>query len=411
MPTMGPISKLKARLVNIAFPSARLRGIVQAIPVPTPVQEFTRRYLSRFTAGFWGWSAATGFLLFIGVAIVARIFLAGGNLSAHAIETGQRVLIHVESGEVEGNARHTQAVEPAVSATTPDTTTPVTSPTGTETPTTPPTTASNEGLAPAPFAAISLQTDKGIVPITAKDGTLPWKYYARPYKVTGRPMVAIAITHLGLNKPLTEDTLTLPHGFTLSFSPYASDARKWASTARDAGFETMVDLPMQSTDYIRTGADPGPHGLLDSLNTDETNTRLTWVLSRFPGFVGMLAPDDENLTSNLPFITPAMIQVTGHGVLFIYRKTPKNAALADAIKTHKFYALGIDAVIDEDIAPGPIDKQLDSLTELAKSQGYAIGFAHSYPPTVDALKRWAAELDAKGVDLVPVSAIGMKAFP
>jgi len=367
--------------------------------VPPAFIEFARRYLFRFTPNFFVWGTAVLLLTFLVALLLGKIFLTGNTASQQAVSTGQRVLIQVATGDVEGNARHTKKERDtaASAANAPNANTPI---------------ISKEGLAPAPLEAISAQTDSGLVPMVGHDGTLPWKYYARPYKGdTKRPVVAVVITRLGLSKPQTDEALKLPHMFTLSFSPYASDARKWAKTAREEGFETLVDLPMQSADYLITGADPGAYGLLVDATPNENSTRLRWALSRFPGFVGLLAPENENLTSNVSTIRPTLIELAGHGVLFLYFKTPQNVGLADLVKARQFYALGIDKVVDDDIEPGPIDKQLSDLTTLAKSQGYAIGFAHSYPPTLEALSRWTDTLSTQGVDLVPVSAIALRIFP
>jgi polysaccharide deacetylase 2 family uncharacterized protein YibQ len=363
------------------------------------VPEFTRRHLARYTPGLWIWGSVTCVLTFVVFGLLARIFFVGSNLSGQAIEMGQRVLIEVATGEVEGNARHTQSAESKAAA-------------GNNMNPASATIISKEGLAPAPLASISEQTDKGVVPMPGKDGTLPWKYYARPYQgAARRPIVAVAITDLGLSKRQTEAALKLPHGFTLSFSPYAGDTRKWATSAREEGFETLVDLPMQSVDYVKNGSDPGPYGLLEDAGIEQNSDRLRSVLSRFSGYVGALAPENESFTSNLAAIRPTLTELTGHGVLLLYIKTPKNESLIELLKARQFYALGIDKVIDDDIEPGPIDKQLDDLTALAKLQGYAIGFAHSYPPTLAALLRWSGELEAQGVDLAPVSAAAMRVLP
>jgi polysaccharide deacetylase 2 family uncharacterized protein YibQ len=110
-------------------------------------------------------------------------------------------------------------------------------------------------------------------------------------------------------------------------------------------------------------------------------------------------------------VRPTITETTGHGILFLYNKTPKNSGLLDLVKSRQLFGLGIDMVIDDDIETSPIEKQLANLTALAKSQGYAIGFAHPYPPTLAALARWTDELNAQGVDLVPVSAVGLRVFP
>ncbi|WP_193365127.1 divergent polysaccharide deacetylase family protein, partial [Kocuria rosea] len=52
-----------------------------------------------------------------------------------------------------------------------------------------------------------------------------------------------------------------------------------------------------------------------------------------------------------------------------------------------------------------IDARLNELVELAKRNGAAIGFAQSYPVTIQRLKNWAFRLRRQGVVLAPVSAL------
>ena len=81
----------------------------------------------------------------------------------------------------------------------------------------------------------------------------------------------------------SEEALKLPHEFTLGFSPYAGDTGKWAVKARAEGFESVVDLPMQTEEYPIS--DPGSYGLLEDLSPDENISRLHSVLMPFPGFI------------------------------------------------------------------------------------------------------------------------------
>lgn len=358
------------------------------------MKERIKHLFLRFPPGLWIWSAATCLFACLATLLLVKIFLAGIHLTRDAIDSGQRVTIHLATGEAEGNMRHTRAAKTGL-----------------------PSVGSHgiagggsgEGLPPAPFAPITEESDKGLLPIIGHDGTMPWKYYARPYKPTAkRPMVAVVLTNLGLSKSLTEAVLALPRDFTLAFSPYASDAKRWSTRAREDGFEALTDMPMQPNDYPIS--DPGPYGLLDNLDPNETSVRLHWILSRLPGYVGVLAPIDEKLTSNPAIMRPILTELAARGLLFLYVKNPNNDALVALAKTHGFYVLGIDTIIDNEITSDAIDAQLAGLTQLAKKQGYAIGLAHSYPPTTEALTRWAETLNAQGVDLVPVSAIAKQAL-
>ncbi len=363
------------------------------------VKAFVRRQLAQFTVGFWVWVGSATALALIAILLCVKIVFSGSSLTWQALNTGQRVIITIANGDIDGNARHTKhSEEPKAPI--------LSSASSLQSP-----IISKEGLAPAPLATITEDSDKGLLPITSSDGTVPWKYYARPYTPPQprHPMVAIILTNLGLSKSLTTDVLQLPHTMTLSFSPYANDARVWARQAREEGFESLVDLPMQPQNY--PVSDPGPYGLLDNTGAEENSKRLHWTLSRFPGFVGVLAPTDEKLTANPTFMEPTLIELAGRGVLFLYLKTPQNAQLPDLLKSHKIYMLGVDEELDSEISQDAIEAKLQTLVDLAKKNGSAIAIAHSYPPTVDALTAWAAGLAAQGIDLVPVSAIARQAYP
>ena len=53
-------------------------------------------------------------------------------------------------------------------------------------------------------------------------------------------------------------------------------------------------------------------------------------------------------------------------------------------------------------------KHLEGLVDLARERGAAIGVASASPAMVESLTRWADALEAKGVALVPLSALMLK---
>ena len=67
-----------------------------------------------------------------------------------------------------------------------------------------------------------------------------------------------------------------------------------------------------------------------------------------------------------------------------------------------------DVVIDANSSPAAVDASLERLVELARERGAAIGVASASPAMVERLTRWAAALEAKGVALVPLSALMLK---
>jgi polysaccharide deacetylase 2 family uncharacterized protein YibQ len=64
-----------------------------------------------------------------------------------------------------------------------------------------------------------------------------------------------------------------------------------------------------------------------------------------------------------------------------------------------------DVVIDADATPEAVEAALSRLVELARRRGAAIGVASATPGGVERLARWANDLEAQGVALVPLSAL------
>lgn len=349
----------------------------------------------------WFWLAVTYFFVLILMLLLIKIGFSGKYLSELATENGQSVVIHISDGMVEGKPYKNPAAAN-------DSANSVLQPVSTNVE--PPAEmlpASKEGLTPMPLASLTEKTDKETLPIIGPDGTMPWKYYARPFQQKDKkPIVALIFTNLGLSKTTTEKALNMSHDFTLAFSPYANDVNKWALKARAEGFETVADLPMQAEDYPLS--DPGQFGLLEELSPDLNIARMHAILSRFPGYVGMLGPVSEKMTANKDEIKPYLLELKKRGLLFIYIKNSNNGFLEEWTKLNGFYALGIDTLVDGDPSRTAVDAQLQALADLAKSKGYAIGLVHSYPSTIDALQTWLDTLNTQGVQLAPLSAVGNK---
>jgi uncharacterized protein len=54
---------------------------------------------------------------------------------------------------------------------------------------------------------------------------------------------------------------------------------------------------------------------------------------------------------------------------------------------------------------GDIDAALARLEKMAREKGSAVGYGAALPVTVERLQRWAKAAEARGITLVPVSAL------
>jgi hypothetical protein len=91
-----------------------------------------------------------------------------------------------------------------------------------------------------------------VLPVIGPDGLTPARAYARPFKASGRPRVAIVIGGLGLDPEVTRLAVeSLPPEVTLAFSPYAPRLQEWINRARERGHEVLLEVPMEPEPSLR----------------------------------------------------------------------------------------------------------------------------------------------------------------
>ncbi|MDP2115834.1 MAG: divergent polysaccharide deacetylase family protein, partial [Brevundimonas sp.] len=248
-------------------------------------------------------------------------------------------------------------------------------------------------LPAAPIAGLSQPGPNGPLPAIATDGRVPAQAYARPFRANGRPRVAIIVGGLGLNAVTTRAAIErLPAEVTLSFVPYAEGLQGWIDLARAQGHEVMLEIPMEPSGYPDN--DPGPHTLLAAGEPADIQARMNWLLGRAVGYFGVTNYMGDRFAASDTGMTAFMTILRQRGVAFLddgsMSRRPGAWARASA---HR--------IIDEEQNPTAIIAQLNALEALAKGQGQALGTGFSYPVTVEAVARWTAEMEARGLQLAP----------
>ena len=252
-------------------------------------------------------------------------------------------------------------------------------------------------LPAAPIAGLSQPGPNGPLPTIATDGRVPAQAYARPFRSNGRPRVAIIVGGLGLNAVTTRAAIErLPPEVTLSFVPYAEGLQGWIDLARAQGHEVMLEMPMEPTGYPDN--DPGPHTLLASGQSADIQARMNWLLGRATGYFGVTNYMGDRFANSDTGMSAFMTILRQRGVAFLddgsMSRRPGAWARASA-----------NRIIDEEQNPTAIVAQLNALEALAKGRGQALGTGFSYPVTVEAVARWTADMDARGLQLAPASAM------
>jgi len=144
--------------------------------------------------------------------------------------------------------------------------------------------------------------------------------------------------------------------------------------------------------------DPGPYTLMADGQPQETTRRLEWLLSRATGYFGVTnylgskfvaSPTAMNVFAGdlrqrgLAFIDDGSASQVGGGL-------PRASA---------------DRIVDDQLDGPAIEAQLTALETQASRAGHALGSGFAYPVTLEEAARWTQGLAARGIDLVPASAL------
>ena len=252
------------------------------------------------------------------------------------------------------------------------------------------------------------ESEHGSIPRIAASGQTPFEAYARPSltpaTADGKPLIAIVVTGLGLNETGTEAAITsLPDAVTLAFAPYGKALSRSVGSARAAGHEILLEVPLEPFDYPES--DPGPDTLLTGQAPRDNLDKLFAVMGKFGGYVGLINHMGARFTASAADFGPVMEELGARGLGYLddgssNRSVASQVAAANAVEFGR-----ADMALDQNPARGPILEQLKALEAKATEKGSAIGVISALPVSVQTLAEWAKTAAERGITIVPVSAL------
>jgi uncharacterized protein len=246
------------------------------------------------------------------------------------------------------------------------------------------------------------------LPRVAPDGRTAMTLYAAGFdRSSRRPRVGLLLAGVGLNEAESDTAIrTLPGAVSLAFSPYGAGLPKLAATARAAGHEYLIAIPLEPTGFPLN--DPGPYTLLTSAPPPDNIEKLHWSLSRLDGYVGASGiigtMRGERLAAMTDQMEAMLSELAQRGLLYVDPRTERGP-LSKAWGRHA------DLVVDDPADRGEadramIDSKLAALEQLAKDTGSALGLVmRPTPVAVARIAAWTVGLADRGLALAPVSAL------
>ena len=251
----------------------------------------------------------------------------------------------------------------------------------------------------------------GNIPRIGPDGIRPAEAYARAMKPNpakpNAPRVAIVIGGLGIGSGATQLAFTkLSGAVTFAFAPYGQDIERLVTRARSDGHEVLLQVPMEPFEYPDN--DPGPQTLLLSLAAEQNIDRLHWLMSRFQGYVGIANYMGARFTSSEQALAPILRELNQRGLLYFDDGTSPRSLVSQLSGSNGLPFAKADITIDAVPTQVHIDRALTRLEAMARERGVFVAYASALPASIERIAQWAKAAEARGIVLVPISAIAIK---
>src|SRR6202034_3204143 len=94
-----------------------------------------------------------------------------------------------------------------------------------------------------------------------------------------------------------------------------TDLDREAARAREEGHEILLQAPMEP--FGSANANPGPHTLITAASQAENLESLHWLMSRFPGYVGVTNYLGGKLTADAHAFSPVLAEIAARGLDYL----------------------------------------------------------------------------------------------
>ena len=250
-----------------------------------------------------------------------------------------------------------------------------------------------EGVAAAP--RLQAPADSGEAPA--------WQRYAAVAEpAEGRPMIAIVLDDLGIDKRRARRAIELPAPVTLAFLPYATELEEQTALARQRGHELLVHVPMQPHGH---NSDPGPNVLDIDLGAAELRDRIAWNLKQFDGYVGVNNHMGSRFTESEDGMRLVAEAMRDRGLLFLDSLTSGRSVGEREARAAGVPTTSRDVFLDNTDTAAEVELRLAQTERVARETGSAIAIGHPRDATLNVLEVWIPKARAAGFVVVPLTQV------
>ncbi len=198
------------------------------------------------------------------------------------------------------------------------------------------------------------------------------------------PKVAIIIDDMGYDEVTGHKLLDLPIALTYSFLPFAPHTKKLENIAYSRGKNIFLHLPLQPKG---TAYSPGPGALYLQDPPELQRMKLERCLREVPNAIGVNNHMGSSFTEDKKAMTNIIQDMKTRSLIFVDSVTSPGSVAFRVAQAAALQSARRNVFLDNVQDERKICGQLEKLVELAERNGGAIGIAHPYQATVNALAK------------------------
>ncbi|SDB43634.1 hypothetical protein SAMN05660653_02121 [Desulfonatronum thiosulfatophilum] len=208
------------------------------------------------------------------------------------------------------------------------------------------------------------------------------------------PRLVVIIDDLGESVQQARELAALSFPVTFAILPHSSETREVARIGAAAGRDILLHQPMEPLDYPHR-ADPGPGALFVGMSEEQILSIMRTNLAQVPQAIGVNNHMGSRFTADDQGMAAVLRELQHRNLFFLDSLTTGNSVAEKQARKIGLENLRRHIFLDNIPNVQAILFQLRKAEQLAHSTGKVIAIGHPYPETLEALKIWEKERDAR----------------
>jgi polysaccharide deacetylase 2 family uncharacterized protein YibQ len=217
----------------------------------------------------------------------------------------------------------------------------------------------------------------------------------------GVARLAVIVEGLGGRQDLVDQVAGIDRALTIAVLPELPLSARTAREAMRAGFEVLVQIPMEPYRYPEL--DPGPGALLVSMSPLEVRSRVARYLAAMPYAVGVTGHMGSRLVEDPARVRAMLDPVRSRRLVFVDNLASSLSVAGDSAR-----ALGIPSTrrhVRVDYRDGEAEARarFEAAGDAAERRGEAVAVVSGHPLTIGLLRDYIRRWESRGIRLVRIS--------